>query len=150
MMRVEPAGQRPEGGQDQLAQYAVDGDFETRWSSAWGMGDPVDPNTDDDPDDEWIYVDFGQNIDLERVILYWEAAYGSQYDLDISYDSYLWQTIFTEESGNGGEDNIVFDTKPNGRFLRMHGTERATIYGFSLYEYDRIVFLFSLLNRIIP
>lgn len=121
-------------GQDQLAEYAVDGDLETRWSSAWSTGDPVDPNTDNNPDDEWIYVDFGESIDIDRVILYWEAAYGSAYNLDVSYDGYLWKTVYSEEAGNGGEDNIVFDEKPSGRFLRIHGLQRATQFGYSLFE----------------
>jgi Carbohydrate esterase, sialic acid-specific acetylesterase/F5/8 type C domain/Bacterial Ig domain/Carbohydrate binding module (family 35)/Secretion system C-terminal sorting domain len=122
-------------GQDQLAGYAVDGDFATRWSSAWSTtADPLDPNTDDDPDDEWIYVDFGESIDINRVILYWEPAYGSAYDLDVSYDGYLWNTVYSEQNGNGAEDNIVFDDLPSGRFLRMHGHTRATQWGYSLFE----------------
>ncbi len=124
-------------GQDRIPGYAVDGDFDTRWSSAWQIGDSTtlpDPNIDDDPDDEWIYVDMGDYVDLDRVILYWEAGYASAYDLEMSYDSYVWRTVYEERLGDGGEDNIVFTTPPSGRYLRVHGFQRATQYGYSLWE----------------
>lgn len=119
-------------GADLIADLAVDGDLQTRWSSAWQS--PGDPNTDDDPDDEWLMVDLGETIDVERVILSWEAAFGSGYDLELSHDSYLWRTVFEERAGDGGEDNIVFDTPPSGRYLRMQGVTRATEFGYSLWE----------------
>lgn len=118
-------------GSELLAEYAVDGDFQTRWSSAW---DPSDPNTDDNPDDEWISVDFGESIDIERVILFWETAFGRAYNIEVSYDGYLWQTVFEEDSSDGGEDNIVFTDTTSGRFIRIHGQQRATQWGYSLWE----------------
>lgn len=124
-------------GEGREPSSAVDGDFATRWSSAWsdGTGDTaIDPNYDGDPDDEWIAVDMGEAIDIERVILYWEGAYGKGYDLDVSYDGYLWNTVYEERNSNGGEDNIPFTTPVSGRFIRMHGVERATQYGYSLFE----------------
>ncbi len=41
--------------------FAVDGDPNTRWSSAW-------------EDDQWIYVDLGKAFNLSSVVLDWEAA----------------------------------------------------------------------------
>ena len=124
-------------GDPRTPDFAVDGDPATRWSSAWQAGDAntdADSLYDGDPDDEWIQVDFGDVIDLDRVILSWEAAYGSEYDLELSWDGYLWRTVYEERSGNGGEDNIPFAEPPSGRFLRMHGLARATQYGYSLFE----------------
>jgi sialate O-acetylesterase len=124
-------------GDELIPELAVDGDMETRWSSAWQIGDDStlpDPNLDDDPDDEWISVDLGEAIDIDRIILYWEAAYGSEYDIELSYDGYIWNTVYEERSGDGGEDNITFDTLQSGRFVRMHGIDRATQYGYSIYE----------------
>ena len=125
-------------GEELTPDLAVDGDFETRWSSAWQTGDGTtdpDPNLDDDPDDEWISVSLGDYaIDIAQVIIYWEDSYGSQYDIDVSYDGYNWTTVYEERSGNGGEDNIEFDIHPGGKFIRMHGLERATQYGYSIWE----------------
>ena len=124
-------------GTEQLEKYAVDGDMNTRWSSAWQTGDngnTPDPNLDDDPNDEWIAVDLGESIDIDRVILSWEAAYGSEYNVDLSYDGYLWHTVFEKRNGNGGEDNIIFNAPQSGRFVRIHGLNRGTQFGYSLYE----------------
>ncbi|MBN2009554.1 discoidin domain-containing protein [candidate division KSB1 bacterium] len=124
-------------GDELVPELAVDGDFETRWSSAWQEASATtiaDPNLDDNPDDEWIMVDLGDVVDIDRVILYWETAYGSSYDIELSYDGYLWRTMFEERNSDGGDDNITFDPAPSGRYLRMHGLERATQWGFSLWE----------------
>lgn len=124
-------------GIDQLPGKAVDDSMQTRWSSAWQVGDAdsdPDPMVDDNPDDEWIAVDLGEAIDIERIIIYWESAFGSHYDIDVSYDGYLWNTVFEERAGNGGEDNIAFDNPVSGRFVRIHGLQRATQFGFSIWE----------------
>ena len=124
-------------GANRTPNLAVDGDLTTRWSSAWQKesGSTIaDPNLDDNPDDEWIAVDLGESIDIERIIITWEAAYASTYNIEFSYDGYLWNKVYEELSGNGGEDNIVFSPTVSGRFIRVHGLSRATQYGYSIYE----------------
>ncbi len=104
-------------------EYAVDDSMETRWSSAWNEGDnttPRDSLLDDDPDDEWFMVDMGESIDIDRVILSWEASYGSEYDIEVSYDKFIWRNAYQERTGNGGEDNISFSSPVSGRFIRFH------------------------------
>jgi len=125
-------------GDDRRAILAVDGDLTTRWSSAWQPASgttQADPNLDDNPDDEWITVDLGESIDIDRVILFWETAYGSEYNIDISYDGYLWNTVKEERNSDGGEDNFAFNPPVSGRFIRMHGLKRATQWGYSLWEF---------------
>ena len=132
------------GGIDRIPHFAVDGDMQTRWSSAWqsgGVSVTQDPNLDDDPENEWIAVDFGEAIDIDRVIIYWETAYGLSYDLEVSWDGTIWKTVYEERTGDGEQDDIVFDMPPAGRYLRMHGLKRGTQFGYSLYEmavYGRI------------
>ena len=135
-------------GVDQVPAYAVDGNMETRWSSAWqagGAGTAADPNVDDNPDDEWIAIDLGQAIDIEQVLINWEAAYGSKYDIEVSYDGYIWNTVFEERTSNGG-DSIIFNPAVSGRFIRIHGIERATVYGYSIYEIEA----YGLLSELNP
>lgn len=125
-------------GEPMLPEYAIDEDMETRWSSAWsdGTGDnPAEPQYDGTPDDEWIAVDFGEYINIDQVILNWEAAYGSSYDIEVSLDGYRWNTVFEERSSDGGEDIIIFDPPAVARYLRLHGVERATEFGYSLFEF---------------
>ena len=122
---------------ERVPEFAVDGDLETRWSSAWSDGTgstKLDPNYDGNADDEWISIDLGAYYDLNRVILQWEGAYGSAYDVQISLDGFLWRTVYEERSGNGGEDNITLDTPATGRYLKIQGIQRATKFGYSLFE----------------
>ncbi len=122
---------------ERVPEFAVDGDLETRWSSAWSDGTgttKLDPNYDGNADDEWISIDLGAYYDLNRVILQWEGAFGSAYDVQVSLDGFLWKTVFEERNGNGGEDNIILDTSATGRYLKILGIERATKFGYSLFE----------------
>lgn len=104
------------------AVNAVDGSTATRWSS-----DFADPS--------YITVDLGGNYALEGVRLNWEAAYAASYRIDVSADGTNFTTVYTENSGNGGVDNIPL-SNVNARYARMYGMSRATVYGYSLYEFE--------------
>src|SRR5688572_23507105 len=101
---------------------AVDGNMGTRWASAQG----VDP--------QWIYVDLGAAAQVSRVVLRWEAAYGRSYQIQTSGDAVNWTNIFSTTTGDGGVDDLT--VSGSGRYVRMHGTARATIYGYSLWELE--------------
>ncbi|WP_402468588.1 discoidin domain-containing protein [Isoptericola aurantiacus] len=101
------------------AGYAVDGDTGTRWSS--------EPS-----DDEWIQVDLGSVVDVCGVDLSWEAAYGSAYEVRLSDDGSSWTTAATVTDGDGGDDTVAVDG--SGRYVRIAGVDRATGYGYSLWE----------------
>jgi hypothetical protein len=86
-------------------------------------------------------VYFSDIIDIERINLFWNASYGSEYDVEVSYDGFLWSKVLGRKDGNGGVDSIVFAEKPAGRYLRIHGLKSATGQGYSLFEmaaYGRI------------
>ncbi|MBV9850591.1 MAG: discoidin domain-containing protein [Armatimonadetes bacterium] len=111
---TEPAGAGPEA--------AVDGEAATRWSSAWG----VDP--------QWITVDLGRSTDIRRVTLLWEAAYAKSYRIQVSDDAVHWTDIYQTTAGHGGKEDLT-GLRGRGRYMRLYGTERATPYGYSLYEF---------------
>jgi sugar phosphate isomerase/epimerase len=103
------------------AEMAVDGNAGTRWSSEWN-------------EPEWIAVDLGASYDLSRVVIDWETAYGSGYEIQTSPDGETWTTVHTVADGDGGFDEL--DVTGTGRHVRLHLTERATQWGFSLYELE--------------
>ena len=107
---------------------ATDGNPETRWSSAYGPSATYDR--------EWIYIDLKQSYDIARVLLDWEAAYGSAYDIDVSQDAVVWQTVHEERNGQGGIEEIVLDEPAAGRYIRMQGVSRGTEWGYSLWEFE--------------
>ena len=103
------------------ANLAFDGDMTTRWSSAFS-------------DPQYIYVDLGATYSLCEVALYWEAAYGSNFEIDVSSDAVTWTPISTI-TGNTSMTNTLY-VSGTGRYVRMYGTARATGYGYSLYEFQ--------------
>ena len=107
---------------DNAAANAVDGDFDTRWSSAYR-------------DYEWLMVDLEQTAVITGATLSWEAAYGRAYALQTSDDAIWWTTIYTTAGGDGGTD-VITGLAGNGRYLRLYGIERATQWGFSVYEFE--------------
>jgi hypothetical protein len=105
-----------------VAASAVDGDTGTRWGSAF-------------TNSEWIFVDLGATSTITRVVLNWEAAFGSGYQIQTSSSaSGPWVTIFTTTTGDGGIDDLT--VSGSGRFVRMNGTQRATQFGYSLFEFQ--------------
>ncbi len=104
-----------------LCNNAFDGNTTTRWASL--TGDP-----------QWIYVDLGATATVTRVVLNWEAAYGTAYQIQTSGDAVNWATIYSTAAGNGGIDDIPLSG--SGRYVRMYGTARATAYGYSLWEFQ--------------
>ncbi|HEY0738466.1 MAG TPA: discoidin domain-containing protein [Herpetosiphonaceae bacterium] len=100
---------------------AVDGNTGTRWASAFS-------------DPQWIRVDLGSTRTIGRVVLRWEAAYGRAYQIQVSNDGSTWTNIYSTTTGDGGVDDLT--VSGSGRYLRMYGTQRATQYGYSLWELE--------------
>ncbi|TCO08434.1 putative secreted protein (Por secretion system target) [Natronoflexus pectinivorans] len=107
---------------DRIEAFAIDGNLNTRWSSAYS-------------DNQWIAVEMEQSRYIEMVKLHWETAFGSNYEIQVSSDGEEWVTVYHETSGNGGWDIITFE-QTEARFIRMKGNERATQWGFSIYAFQ--------------
>ncbi|WP_084369682.1 discoidin domain-containing protein, partial [Microbispora sp. ATCC PTA-5024] len=103
------------------ASAAVDGNTGTRWSSAFS-------------DPQWLQVDLGATHTISRVALNWEAAYGRAFQIQTSGDGTTWTTVYSTTSGTGGNQNLT--VSGSGRYVRVYGTQRATAYGYSLYEFQ--------------
>ncbi|MBN1439695.1 MAG: glycoside hydrolase family 3 C-terminal domain-containing protein [Anaerolineales bacterium] len=102
-------------------EYAVDGDTGTRWSSAYA-------------DPQWIQVDLGDVHEIGRVVLHWEAAYASAFQIQVSDDGAAWTTVYSTDLGYGGVDDLAVSGR--GRYIRIYGTARGTPYGYSLWEFE--------------
>ncbi|MCX2184198.1 chitosanase [Streptomyces sp. SKN60] len=101
---------------------AVDGSTTTRWASAEGV------------DNQWIRIDLGAGTAVKRVVLKWEAAYAKAYRVELSDDGSTWRQVYATTTGDGGTDDLTVDG--TGRYLRVFGTQRATPYGYSLWEVE--------------
>jgi hypothetical protein len=103
------------------AANAVDGNTGTRWSSAFS-------------DPQWLQVDLGATHSISRVVLNWEPAYATAYQIQTSNDGTNWTTIYSTTTGTGGVQTL--NVSGSGRYVRMNGTARATAYGYSLWEFQ--------------
>jgi hypothetical protein len=99
---------------------AVDGNAGTRWSSAFS-------------DPQWIDIDLGGSYNINHVTLTWEAAYGKSFQIQTSTDNANWTPIYTTTTGTGGTQSLA--VAGTGRYIRMNGTVRGTVYGYSLWEF---------------
>jgi hypothetical protein len=102
-------------------QSAVDGNAGTRWSSAFA-------------DPQWLQVDLGSTQSICRVVLQWEAAFGTAFQVQTSTDATTWTPIYATTTGTGGTQ--TFTVTGTGRYIRLYGTARATQYGYSLWEFQ--------------
>ncbi|RKE10540.1 F5/8 type C domain-containing protein [Catellatospora citrea] len=102
---------------------AVDGDITSRWGSAFGS------------DPQWISVDLGAVWSVSDIRLSWEAAYATAYRVEVSRNGSDWSTAFTTAAGSGGLVDIALSPVP-ARYVRVFGTSRNSIYGYSLYELE--------------
>lgn len=106
---------------DRVAAKAVDGDNNTRWSSQFS-------------DPQWIQIDLGAQATVDNVQLYWEAAYGKNFQVQLSNDNSTWTTVATVTNGTGGNQTI--GAAGSGRYVRLNLTARGTGYGYSLWEFQ--------------
>ncbi|MFE7626979.1 MULTISPECIES: discoidin domain-containing protein [unclassified Streptomyces] len=120
---------------------------QSRWSSDWNAN-------------RWVGVDLGATSTIDSVDLYWEAAYGVDYRIQVSDDNRTWQTVYQPSADEvaarradvqapgdaaGRHDTITLPTPATGRYVRMLGVERRSFYnpapstaqfGYSLYEFQ--------------
>ncbi|WP_063770137.1 discoidin domain-containing protein [Streptacidiphilus melanogenes] len=103
------------------ATAAFDGNAGTRWSSQFS-------------DPQWLQVDLGASASISQVVLQWETAYATAFQIQVSDDAANWTTVYSTTTGTGGTQTL--NVTGTGRYVRMYGTARATQYGYSLWEFQ--------------
>jgi hypothetical protein len=103
-------------------ERAIDGSQSTRWSSAFS-------------DPQFLTLDLGSAKKLTQVKLYWEGAYGKDYQIQVSSDGTTWSPAASVTAGDGGLDDLT-GLSATGRFVRVYGTKRSSGYGYSLWEVE--------------
>ena len=103
------------------AADATDGNLTTRWSSAFS-------------DPQWLQVDLGSTQSVCQVVIHWETAYAKAFQVQVSPDAATWTSIFSATTGTGGTQTL--NITGTGRYIRVFGTQRATQYGYSIFEFQ--------------
>ena len=111
------------------AYLAIDGDNGSRWESSH-------------TDNEWWYIDLDKALNLNKIEILWEGAYGKHIKIQTSLNApeeggeIVW-TDFIELDrtlSNILEPEII-DINIPARYIRLLGIERALPYGYSFYEF---------------
>ncbi|MFC7647308.1 discoidin domain-containing protein [Streptosporangium lutulentum] len=103
------------------ASAAVDGKSNTRWSSAF-----KDPQS--------LQVDLGRPTAIKKIVLNWERAYATAFQIQTSDGGGQWKTIHTTTAGKGGVQTV--NVSATGRYVRLYATKRSGQYGVSLWEFQ--------------
>jgi hypothetical protein len=94
----------------------------TRWESA--ASDP-----------QWIMVDLGASVEVDRVILKWYTDFAKAFDIQVSTDATTWTSVYTTTTGASYSVTDVTFAKTTARYVRMNGTQRGTANGYSLFAF---------------
>ncbi|MFG1602785.1 chitosanase [Actinoplanes sp. NPDC049265] len=110
------AAQNPEVS----ATAAVDGDPTTRWAAPAVAGS------------QWLRVDLGAPVKIDRVRLTWDNAYATTYRVQVSSNASAWTDLASVRAGDGGTDDLK-RLNGTGRYVRVLAL-RGTGAGYSLAE----------------
>jgi hypothetical protein len=106
------------------AMNAADGDRETRWAPRNGA------------DNQWIRFDFGGPKTMDHIVIYWEEAFATAYDIQVSDDDATWRTVVTANGQDGGQDEFRF-APATARYVRVNMRERKFAeWGTSIWEFE--------------
>ncbi len=101
-------------------EYVLDGNTATRWGSKFS-------------DNEWLEIDLGESKEISGLTLFWQTAYASSYEVLLSDDGKDWKSVYKQDKGAGGNEEIYFD-KAAARYIKLVFGKRATEWGYSLFE----------------
>jgi hypothetical protein len=94
----------------------------TRWESS--ASDP-----------QWVMVDLGAAMEVDRVILKWYTDYANSFTIDVSSDSTTWTSVYTTTTGASYSVTDVTFNPTSARYVRMNGTKRGNTNGYSLFAF---------------
>ncbi|OQC10415.1 MAG: F5/8 type C domain protein [Tenericutes bacterium ADurb.Bin087] len=103
--------------------HAVDANRDTRYAAVRD-------------DNAFFYIDLGGVERVGKVVIDWEAAYASEYLLQMSMDAVTWTTVATVTKTNSEMDEIVFPEWVETQFVKFQGVRRALEYGYSFYSFE--------------
>lgn len=64
-----------------------------------------------------------------------EDTSAKDYNIQVSDGEQIWETVFADIDCVGGIQEVLLDDAI-GRYIRMDGRKRSTIYGYSIVEFE--------------
>ncbi len=103
---------------------------ESRWdnyyNSKWVSGSG---------DAQWISIDLGKEMEINRVILKWDSSYAESFSIQVSTDNSSWDDVFTTDKGRPRSITDETFEKTTARYVRMNGTKKGGSNGYTLFDF---------------
>lgn len=100
----------------------IDHNAANRWESVHGV------------DDVAVTLSLDGVYTLKQLRISWEAAYASAYDIQVSRDGRTWTTVKQVTLTGNTFRNDVENLDAEASYVRLQLKNRATQYGYSIYE----------------
>lgn len=86
-------------------------------------------------DAQWISIDLGSEMKVNRVILKWDSSYAEAFTIQVSTDNSTWEDVFSTTIGR--PRSITDETFPTttARYIRMNGTKKGGPAGYTLFDF---------------
>jgi len=105
------------------AMTVADASLETRWSSGYN-------------DKEWICVDFGKAKTVTKIVIKWEQAYATSFEISTSNDAKDWKKLIQLDNQTGGTNEIAVPPT-TCRYVKLLGLARVNAdWGISIWELE--------------
>lgn len=93
------------------------------------------PWVSESSDPQWITVDLGSAMSVNRVIIKWDSAYAKSFKIQVSTDNTAWTDVFS--TTKGGSRSVTDETfaTTTARYMRMYGTQRGTTGGYAMFDF---------------
>lgn len=102
-----------------------DGDLKTRWASA-----AEDKNGA-------LTLDLGGERVVDSITVNWERAFAREFNVSVSADGGIYQTVAIVKDGRGGRQAVKFSQPVKGRFVRLETVAKVNPeWGISIWEVE--------------
>jgi hypothetical protein len=65
-----------------------------------------------------------------------DGSLSSRWSSQVSGDGSHWSDLYSTTTGDGGVDDLTLAAPGSGRYVRLLGIQRGTVYGYSLWEFE--------------
>lgn len=86
-------------------------------------------------DAQWIRVDLGSAMPVNRVILKWDSSYAKAFKIQVATDTASWTDVYT--CANVGPRSLTDETfaTTTARYVRMLASQRGGPAGYTLFDF---------------
>ena len=114
---------KPAAASSTLSTYTADKAVDNDWSATFWSS--VDLTPSGVSQTQWWSVDLQSPQTFSRIIMQWSISgnHAKSYELQVSNDNVNWSSVYNDNAGNGGIDDVTFAPQ-TARYVRLYMTVR--------------------------